>query len=125
LLGNLREGLGTDWNAAVVADGGPLDVRADQPPITIPGLLAWETGQVAARLLPDVGARPRHPDAVDQRVLHDVQAKTGKRIATQAAVGGFPRPLPVSTILQYPSPISDGNGNGYTDLEEWLFQLEA
>jgi hypothetical protein len=123
LLGNARPELGGDWKGAVVAPGAPADVPAALPPLMLPGLIAAPTGEVLAPVLAAAGARPTKRDAIDNRVIQTIRTKTGKTIASQAEVGGFPAYDPVTATLTPPSSTADTNGNGYTDLEEWLFTL--
>jgi hypothetical protein len=84
-------------------------------------------------------------DAVDTRVVAGVRSRTGTLIASQDQVGGWPRlargtpwrdsdgdGLPDEWEARHglnPSDPSDGavdsDGNGYTNLEEWLNALAA
>lgn len=98
--------------------------------------------RAAQRILAGAGAsKPR--DAVDQRVVDDVRKRSGRIIDSESEVGGWPelaagRPwtdsdgdgLPDDWEQRQdldPRTPADGNGDrdgdGYTNLEEWLSEL--
>jgi hypothetical protein len=63
---------------------------------------------------------------VDLRIVNEVQTLTGRIIDHPSDVGGWPvlaenhRPLTTPT-----NPNGDDDGDGYTNLEEWLHQMAA
>jgi hypothetical protein len=74
-----------------------------------------------AHVLQNAGARPSNRDPVDARIISQVTNRTGGLINHPSDVGGFPS-MPVQTV-QYdnlPPPTVDSDGDGYTDVEEWL-----
>ena len=65
-------------------------------------------------------------DTMDTRIVDSVRDGTGGIIDSQDDVGGFPTASPVVRPLVLPdNPQEDGDGNGYTNLEEWLHDLAA
>ena len=97
-------------------------------------------------ILADAGALPWNRDSVDQRIVSEVKAQTGKVINSQSGVGGYPeipivhRPkdfdtdgdgMPDAWELSHglnptaPDNNGDRDGNGYTNLEEYLFSISA
>jgi hypothetical protein len=112
------------WEEAVLMpfEPGVGDVqRAQEPPITLPGLNARPTDEVMDWVLGNAGARPSDRDPVDARVVKSVREKTGRIIASQEDVGGWPELKETHRKLSVPEhPNSDDDGDGYTNLEEWL-----
>ena len=95
------------------------------------GLVALDKDDVEASVIANAGARPADRDAVDKRIVNDVKNGTGRLIDSQYDVGGWPdlarntrnietmaNPIPAS-------PHRDDDGDGYTNLEEWLHTLAA
>jgi hypothetical protein len=72
------------------------------------------------------GARPADRDAVDLRIVSEVTNRTGRIIDAPQAVGGYPTLAVNVWHLDPPSnPAGDDDGNGYTNLEEWLWTFTA
>ena len=113
--------------------------RADQPFPAAP--ITTQSAQEAYQLVLDkVGAIYPKRDPVDARVINDVRNGTGKIINSQKDVGGYPElksgPAPIDTDhdglpddweKNYgldPNDSADGamdkDGDGYTNLEEYL-----
>jgi len=81
---------------------------------------AW-SGSVEANVLARAGARPLDRDAVDNRVITDIAYRTGGFISSQDWVGGWPYlPMNVRSLSTPSNPHGDDDGDGYTNLEEWL-----
>jgi hypothetical protein len=96
-------------------------VQASSPPVVVPGLTILPVGQVEEWVLANAGAWPVERDAVDARVVADVRAGTGAIIDSPAQVGGWPELAVTSRALAVPAePAGDDDGDGYTNLEEWL-----
>jgi hypothetical protein len=60
-----------------------------------------------------VGARPRDRDAVDRRIIRDLQQRTGRVIDSQDEVGGYPTATPTHRKLRIPTE----------DIDAWLTTL--
>jgi len=101
-------------------------VIAQTAPVWPTNFTAAPNSTVYDLVLSNAGAWPGFRDAVDMRIVADVRNRTGRNIASQSEVGGWPdlgtprRALPLP-----PNPNGDDDGNGYTNLEEWLHQLAA
>jgi uncharacterized protein YjdB len=75
-------------------------------------------------LLPRVGARPLDRDLVDKRAIDQVVNRNGKMINSQNEVSGYPVLAKNKRSLKIPAnPHADDNKNGYTNLEDWLYQF--
>jgi len=99
---------------------------ATSPPTWVAPLTVLPNGSVEAQVLASAGARPADRDLVDVRIVNDVKNGTGQIIDTPSQVGGWPV-LSVNTRpLTLPAnPNGDDDGDGYTNLEEWLFKFSA
>ncbi len=81
---------------------------------------------VADWVLSGAGARPADRDEVDERIVADLLCGVGRIIDSQEDVGGFPDPEPAARPLETPEdPAGDDDGDGYTNLEEWLHAFSA
>jgi pectate lyase len=103
------------------------------PPYPLPPLTTVPSGDLEARIAATVGARPADRDAVDTRIINDMVNGTGRHIKLyqwgnedESVVGGFP-PLAQNrrTLTVPPNPHGDDDGDGYTNLEEWIHQFTA
>jgi pectate lyase len=75
-------------------------------------------------ILSSAGARPMDRDAVDSRLLRGIRNRTGRIIDSQREVEGFIDIDPVARKLTIPvNPHADNDGDGYTNLEEWLHSM--
>jgi len=91
------------------------------PPFWPGDLVAQPSTTTRLNVLANAGARPTDRDAVDVRVVNDVLAGTGSLIDSQNDVGGWPVLQQTTRALTTPTnPNSDTDGDGYTNLEEWL-----
>ena len=99
----------------------PDTAKATRPPVAVPGLEIRPAEQVRDWVLATAGARPADRDPVDTRVIQQVRARKGGVIKSQEDVGGWPA-LEVNrrTLIPPDDPTADDDGDGYTNLEEWL-----
>jgi pectate lyase len=139
---------GNAMNGAIPRDPWSLVTGRKDPEYRLAGPLA--VGAVARdpalhayrRVLAGAGASLVR-DAVDSRVVESVRTRTGRQIDSQNDVGGWPKLAPGTAWIDTdgdglpdawetrhrldPSDPSDGNadrdGDGYTELEEWLNAL--
>jgi hypothetical protein len=121
------------WDLLV--DDSHTAIRAKSPPVWVTPLTVRIAADLVADILENAGARPADRDDVDLRIVNDVKNGTGQIINSQDAVGGWPDLPEVHRSLEaagdelgVPFPISetaDADGDGYTDLEEWLHAWSA
>jgi hypothetical protein len=71
--------------------------------------------QVLPYVLQHAGARPQQRDAIDARIVSNVQQKKGKLINSQDEAGGYPNYAPTYRKLDVPA----------TNIEQWLQQMAA
>ncbi|MDH4070137.1 MAG: T9SS type A sorting domain-containing protein [Ignavibacteria bacterium] len=93
----------------------------NQPPFWPQGLIAEASNTTRLDVLANAGARPTDRDEVDARIIADALNGTGSLIDSQDDVGGWPT-LAVNTrpLVTPPNPHGDSDGDGYTNLEEWI-----
>jgi len=104
----------------------PEKCKATRPPIVVKGLEIKPAEETAAWVLAGAGARPKDRDSVDARVVEQVRSRTGEILKSQDDVGGWPDLPERRRKLIVPSnPSSDDDGDGYTNLEEWLHGFAA
>ncbi len=100
--------------------------RATKPPITVPGLTVKPVAEVEQWVMASAGARPADRDPVDARVVKSVRQQTGTIIGSQDDVGSWPELEENHRPLTLPdNPNGDDDGDGYTNLEEWLHAFAA
>jgi len=100
--------------------------RATEPAILIPGYTVRPVEEVEKWVLANAGTRPADRDPVDARIVKDVENGAGKIIASQEDVGGWPELEENRRELTLPeNPSADDDGDGYTNLEEWLHAFAA
>jgi pectate lyase len=115
--------------------------KSATPVIPLSGVVSQPAAEAYRLVVAGAGAFPR--DAVDQRVVADVENESGKGIASQVDIGGWPM---LSTGTARPDSDGDGmpdeweslsglnprddsdasrdsNGDGYTNIEEYINQL--
>jgi len=124
------------WSSENVTKQHPWPTYAHLPPhkraanredaIWIRGYEPMPAGQVRDFVLANAGARPSARDSVDQRIVNNIIGGKGKIIASQADVGGWPELMENHRELKLPkNPDGDDNGDGYTNLDEWLHGYAA
>jgi len=105
----------------------PESCRVKTSPVTVPGLKLKPVEEVEQWVLSTAGARPADRDPVDLRIIENVKTGKGKLpIASQDEVGGWPELAENRRKLTLPAnPNADDDGDGYTNLEEWLHAFAA
>jgi len=102
------------------------DFKASKPPVAVRGLQIKPSREVTNWVLAHAGARPADRDAVDKRVVNSVRLRTGRIPMSQTEVGGWPALKEAHRELKIPdNPSGDDDGDGYTNLEEWLHGYAA
>jgi hypothetical protein len=122
-----------DRTKAFAVDGTPLSIfqgehvrvnktfppEEDHMPQHMP-----ELDDLRAYLLKHAGARPANRDASDRHILARMEKGKGGLINSQKEVGGYPEYEKTQHKLSLPeNPSGDDDGDGYTNLEEWLHEL--
>jgi Mg-chelatase subunit ChlI len=99
----------------------PERSKASKPPVVVPNLEIRPATEVREWVLATAGARPMDRDPVDVRIIREVHDRTGNIPSSQEDVGGWPELAKNHRDLELPAnPNSDDDGDGYTNLEEWL-----
>ena len=89
-------------------------------------LLLRTATDVENHVLAHAGARPADRDPVDARIVQQIRSRTGSFIDSPDQVGGYPAWKPVTRRVTTPThPDGDDDGDGYTNLEEWLHGYAA
>jgi hypothetical protein len=130
---------GNSLSQLVTFSGG--DVIANL--VTQSSVAVWNTGLVArntadnavySRVLSYAGARPTDRDSVDKRVVLNVRARTGQIINCVSSngstrckknAGGWPSYAQNRRTLTLPSNHASIASNGYSNLENWLNNMDA
>ena len=101
-------------------------LQASSPPVWPAGLSARPASATVDWVLTNAGARPADRDLVDQRIVDDVRNGAGVIIDSPADVGGWQELEQNTRALTLPAnPNADDDGDGYTNLEEWLHAFAA
>jgi len=101
-------------------------LKVISPPVWPPNLKILNSEDVEKYVLANAGARPFDRDAVDLRIINDVKNGTGRIIDSPKDVGGWPVLAKNKKVLDIPqNPHKDDDGDGYTNLEEWLQKLSG
>jgi hypothetical protein len=82
-------------------------------------IIAWDA--LKDYVLANAGSRPFDHDPVDVRILDQVTNNTGHLIDSPSQVGGYPNIDVVTVTHNPPSTTADADGDGYSNLEEWLY----
>jgi hypothetical protein len=109
---------GDDWD---IVAGDSATCQSSTPAVTRTVLTTHSASQAYDLVLANAGARPGDRDPVDVRIVDDVRNDTGRIIDSQDEVGGWPDLAENYRALTLPgNPNGDDDGDGYTNLEEWL-----
>ena len=115
---------GDPWSIVTIKPA--ADLKAVTPPVPLSGLTVKPSNEVKDWVLDNVGARPADRDSVDLRIINDVINGTGQIINSVSDVGGLPTLTQNTRALTIPNnPNGDDDGDGYTNLEEWLHTFAA
>ena len=136
-------------NSAAVATSDPWSIvrndsdiaaavlKASSAPVWLDGYDALRSGgdTVLEHVTANAGSRPADRDPVDSRVIDEVRSGSGQIINCVAAdgssrcsknAGGWPDGGGSTRELAIPAdPGGDDDGDGYTNVEEWLQQMAA
>jgi len=122
--------LGHGWDGAQDKHGAMDVVKVDSAPIWLPGFTARPVADVKNAVLDNAGARPLDRDAVDERIVWEVENDEGDWIKSQDDVkdpdwsDAWPPLIVNETTLDIPDNPHVYNGE-YTNLELWLHDLAS
>ncbi|WP_430816199.1 pectate lyase [Carboxylicivirga sp. RSCT41] len=71
-------------------------------------------------LIKNCGAQPRSRDEIDSRIVNDVIKQRGQRIALPSDVDGWVYESGERQLTIPDEPHADEDGNGFTNIEEWI-----
>jgi len=109
-----------DWDI-VLSSSNRDSLRSNTPVFQSTGITTYNAFDTYDYVLSNAGARPGDRDSVDKRIVQGVKDGTGSIINSQDDVNGWPNLAKNYRSLTVPSnPHDDPNGDGYTNLEEWL-----
>lgn len=100
------------------------------PPLQSPGLRPVSASVAYESILRDVGSRPRHRSEIDKRFIRQLRERRGEikdcLTGCARAVGQRLSSNVRRRKLRLPrEPLADTNGDGYTNLENWLQRLAS
>lgn len=103
-----------------------LDPRVASPTMPDARITARPAAEVEAFVSRHAGARPTDRDAVDRRVVASLRDRSGRIIDSPKDVGGWPEYGTPRRPLNVPArPAGDDDGDGVSNLEEWLDGFRA
>jgi hypothetical protein len=124
---------GDPWNPVIFRDSSVHPVaRLASDPYANSGGTAWQprpASEVESRLLAGAGKLPARRDPLDAQLTEKIRTRTGGYRTDLAS--GSEDPWAVADVqrrrpLALPAnPSADDDGNGYTNVEDWLHQLAA
>jgi hypothetical protein len=100
--------------------------RSSDPLLGSPPADLLQASMVEADVLRNAGSRPAQRNAPDARVIQDIRERKGEIKDCVAgcpkAAGGWPLLVEARHTLKLPdAPYGDSDGDGFTNLEEWLY----
>lgn len=98
------------------------------PPIYDQTVSLLSVHKVKGKVLRNAGARPASRDSVEERIVYEVLTETGTVKRSVSDAGGWPADYSAPTRRPFasgPDPTGDGDGDGYTNVEEILHQMAA
>jgi len=91
------------------------------PPVAIPGYKVRPARETEEWVLANAGPFPARRNPIDARIVYETRTRTGHGRDDQLDVGGWPEFEENRRELTVPdNPDGDDDGDGYTNLEEWL-----
>jgi len=94
---------------------------ASKPPLEIPGYEVKPARETEAWVLANVGPHPARRSPIDARIVYETRTRTGRGRDDVEDAGGWPKLEENRRELTLPkNPNADDDGDGYTNLEEWL-----
>ncbi|MEM9933018.1 MAG: malectin domain-containing carbohydrate-binding protein, partial [Bacteroidota bacterium] len=127
---NSSGSLSNQWSL-IEDQGGNADIQVNKPPVWVNGMkVLTEEQQIINYVLGSVGSRPARRNYLDKRIIDDYKAGKGKIVdcvkGCSNNAGGDPKLAQNTRRLSIPlNPNGDSDGDGYTNLEEWLHQMAA
>lgn len=100
-------------------------LQASTPGVWPTGLTAMPVGDVMSYVAANAGARPADRLPYETRIINQAVNGTGAIVDTVTEAGGWPVVANNTRALTVPSSTADDDGDGYTNLEEWLDQMAA
>src|SRR3989344_8465854 len=121
-----NEGPGrTSDSWSIVRGTDKTSFRVNTPAVWMSGFTSMPSSAVENYIVNNAGARPADRDDVDERVINEVISGTGKRMDSSDIV--WPTLAQntrlITSIPGYPASNTHGDDDddGYTNLEEWLY----
>jgi hypothetical protein len=109
-------------NATGQIYSGSVAVRT-APDMSLSGYTILPAAEVENTLVASAGARPADRDPQDQRIIDSIATMSGSWLASIADVGGYTPMAQNYRAFNVPAnPNGDDDGNGYTNIEELLYQ---
>lgn len=117
----------SQWDLTTNKSAVPLaEVQAAEPPVWNEGLTVRPSGEVVDWVLAQAGARPADRLPYETRIVENARNGTGEVVDSLAQIGGWPVVAEHARRLVIPkNPGADADGDGYTNLEEWLESYSA
>jgi len=92
-----------------------------KPPLVIPGYKVLPARETEEWVLANVGPHPAKCGPIDARIVYETRTRTGRGRDNVDDAGGWPCLEENHRKLTLPTnPNGDDDGDGYTNLEEWL-----
>lgn len=121
-----KDNVGQDVGGKPITGIGGNPKILKESPFWPEGLKPIPSGDVPEAVLKNAGAFPAQRDEIDRRIVEQVRTRKARVINSQEQVGGYPKSEAVRRVLEIPAkPDADDDGDGYTNLEEWLHGFAA
>jgi hypothetical protein len=101
-------------------------LQVSSPPVWNTGLAVKPSSEVFDWVLDNAGARPADRLPYETRIINNARNGTGGIVNSVAEAGGWPVVAENYRALTVPAnPNGDDDGDGYTNVEEWLHAFAA